>query len=299
MLEYAPLARRRKTDRALDRPYVPTAEEENDVSEEKSQEQSLEAWLAEERKRLDEGFTFEPQPSAEETTPDAAQDILAQLGLGAGVLAGVIAGHDNPVTFEGCSASTVAEALASHLTGDDTRVTTDQTDQATVVTVLQSQEQRPYGFAPALTVTLIETGETLTVAMSDLSGDAKRGAIGAIGKTALRGSRRMLLRRRGLPGVLDAAGGLMQSIEDVSEGLQDLSLPRRVWAIVDHVGVAAEDAYLEERRRKEALKRQREAAERAWTHCEWCGRAYAQDETDVVQCPSCGAPRSSKPPWLS
>ncbi len=269
------------------------------TEEEQSQEQSLEAWLAEERKRLDEGFSFEPQPSSEETTPDAAQDILAQLGLGAGVLAGVIAGHDNPATFEGCSASTVAEALASHLTGDDTRVTADQTDQATVLTVLQSQEQRPYGFAPALTVTLIETGETLTVAMSDLSEDAKRGALGSIGKTALRGSRRMLLRRRGLPGVLDAAGGLMQSIEDVSEDLQDLSLPKRVWAIIDHVGVAAEESYLEEQRRKGILKRQREAAERAWTHCEWCGRAYAQDERDVVQCPSCGAPRGPKPVWLS
>jgi len=268
------------------------------VAEEQNQEQSLEAWLAEERKRLDEGFTFEPQPSAEDATPDAAQDILAQLGLGAGVLAGVIAGHDNPVAFEGCSASTIAEALASHLTRHDTRVTADHTEQATVVTVLQSQEQRPYRFAPALTVTLIETGETLTVAMSDLSGDAKRGALGSIGKTALRGSRRLLLRRRGLAGVLDTAGGLMQSIEDVSEGLQDLSLPRRVWAIVDHVGVAAEDAYLEKRRREETLKREREAAERAWTHCEWCGRAYAEDEEEIVQCPSCGAPRGTKPDWL-
>ncbi len=269
------------------------------TEEEQNQEQSLEAWLAEERRRLDKGFIFEPQPSTEETTPDAAQDILAQLGLGAGVLTGVIAGHTNPVTFEGCSASTIAEALASHITGDDTRVTADETDQATVVTVLQSQEQRPYGFSPALTVTLIETGETLTVAMSDLSRDAKRGAIGSIGKTALRGSRRILLRRRGLAGVLDTAGGLMRSIEDLTEDIQDLSLPKQVWTVVDRVGEAAEEAYLEEQRRQGILKRQREAAKRAWTHCEWCGRAYAEDEEKVVQCPSCGAPRGTKPSWLT
>jgi len=268
------------------------------TEEDKAEEQSLEAWLAEERKRLDEGFSFEPKPSSEPTTPSPADDVLAELGLGAGVLAGVIAGHTNPATFEGCSASTIAKALASYIPDHDTRVTVDKDEQATVVTVLQSQERRPHSFSPALTVTLIETEETLTVAMSDLSEDLKRGAIGSIGRTALRGSRKLLWRRRGLAGVLDTAGGLMESIEDVTEEIQDLSLPKRVWAIIDRVGGAAEASYLEERRRKELLKRQREAAERAWTHCEWCGRAYAGDEEDVVQCPACGAPRGPKPSWL-
>jgi predicted Zn-ribbon and HTH transcriptional regulator len=268
------------------------------VAEEKKEEQSLEAWLAEERKRLDEGFSFEPPPPPEDAPPAAAQDVLAELGLGAGVLAGVIAGHTNPVTFEGCSASTIAEALISHIPGGDTRVSVEETQEATVVTVLQSQEHRPQSFVPALTVTLIETDETLTVAMSGLSQDVKRGAIGAIGRGALRGGRRLLLRRRGLGGVFDAAGGLMQSIEDVSEDIQDLSLPRRVWAVIDRVGGAAEEAYLDERQRKRALRRKREEAERAWTHCEWCGRAYAKDKENIVQCPSCGAPRRPKPDWL-
>mgnify|MGYP006294727381 CR=1 FL=1 len=268
------------------------------MAEEQSQEQSLEAWLAEERKRLDEGFTFEPQPREENPTPAPAQDILAELGLGAGVLAGVIAGHPNPVTFEGCSASTIAEALRSHVSGNDTRVTVRERENATAVTTLQGQAQRPHTFSPALTVTLIETDETLTVAMSDLSQDVKRAAIGSLGKTALRSGGRLLWRRRGLGGVLATAGSLMQSIEDVTEDIQDLGLPQRVWAIIDHVGGAAEDAYLEKRRRQERLKRERQAAERAWTHCEWCGRAYAQDEEDIVQCPSCGAPRGAKPAWL-
>jgi Zn finger protein HypA/HybF involved in hydrogenase expression len=98
--------------------------------------------------------------------------------------------------------------------------------------------------------------------------------------------------------VLDAAGGLIAGIEDVAEDIQDLSLPRRVWLVVDRVCLAAEETYLEERRRKQALERERQAAERAWTHCEWCGRAYAEEETAVVSCPSCGASRGSKPEWL-
>lgn len=268
------------------------------TEEEKREEQSLEAWLAEERKRLDEGFSFEPQPSSGTPTPSPADDILAELGLGAGVLAGVIAGHLNPATFEGCSASTIAKALASYIPDDDTQVSIDESEQATVVTVLQSQERRPHSFSPALTVTLIETEETLTVAISDLSEDLKRGAIGSIGRTALRGSRELLWRRPGLAGVLHTAGGLIESIEDVTEEIQNLSLPKRVWAIIDRVGGAAEASYLEKQRRNDILKRQRDAAERAWTHCDWCGRAYAKDEEDVVQCPSCGASRGAKPAWL-
>jgi rubrerythrin len=98
--------------------------------------------------------------------------------------------------------------------------------------------------------------------------------------------------------VLDAAGGLIEGFEDVAEDIQDLSLPKRVWLVIDRVGGAAEKTYLEERRKRLALERRREAAKRAWTHCEWCGRAYAEEEAEIVQCPSCGAPRGSKPEWL-
>lgn len=268
------------------------------ADKDQNQEKDREAWLAEERKRLHEGFSFEPPPEPEDRSQGQADDILASMGLGAGALAGVISGHANPVSFEGCRASTIANALTAHIASDDTRVASEETENATVITVLQSQENRPQDYAPALTVTLIETGETLTVAMSDLSEDVKRGAVSSIGWAALRGSRRLLFRRRGLPGVLDAAGGLIQSVEDLGEDIQDLSLPQRVWTVIDRVGVAAEASCLEQRRRREVLERQREAAERAWTHCEWCGRAYAEDEEQIVQCPSCGAPRGSKPEWL-
>jgi hypothetical protein len=267
------------------------------AEDERKEGQSLEEWLAEERERLERGFSFEPQPVPEDVRPGPADDILAQLGLGAGVLAGVVAGHANPVTFEGCKAATIADALVSEITDRDTRATVSETEDATIVRVLQRQEPH-LRFAPALTVTLIETDETLTVAMSDLSPDVKRGALGSIGRSALRGSRGLLLGRRGLPGVLDAAGGLLAGIEDVAEDIQDLSLPRRVWVVIDLVGGAAEDTYLEERRRRLAVERKREAAERAWTHCAWCGRAYEEEEEDVVQCPSCGGARGAKPTWL-
>jgi hypothetical protein len=265
--------------------------------EEKQEAQSTEEWLAEERQRLEEGFSFEPRPAVEGAKPGPADDTLAQLGLGAGVLAGVVAGHANPVTFEGCRASTVANTLASDITDEDTQATISETEEATIVRILQRREPQQR-FAPALTVTLIESDEVLTVAMSDLSPEVKRGSIGSLGRSALRGSRRMLLRRRGLPGVLDAAGGLIEGFEDVAEDIQDLSLPKRVWLVIDRVGGAAEKTYLEERRKRLALERRREAAKRAWTHCEWCGRAYAEEEAEIVQCPSCGAPRGSKPEWL-
>ena len=260
--------------------------------------QSTEEWLEAERKRLEEGFTFEPRPASDRAVPGPADDILTQLGLGAGVLAGVVEGHANPVAFEGCKASTIANALVSEMVSDDTRVLTSETEQATTVRILHRQEQQ-LQFAPALTVTLIETDETLTVAMSDLIPDLKRGSIGSIGRSALRGSQRLLLRRRGLPGVLDAAGSLVEGLEEVAEGIQDLGLPRQAWMVIDRVGRAAEETYLEERAWRLALKWKREAAERAWTHCEWCGRAYAEEEAGVVQCPSCGGARPSKPEWLA
>jgi rubrerythrin len=261
------------------------------------EKQSLEEWLAEERRRLKDGFSFEPEP-APHVEPSPATDILAKLGLGAGALAGVVADHANPVTFEGCSASTIADALGSEFTGQDTEVAINKTEEATTVTILQSQESHQR-FSPALTVTLVEIGETLTVAMSDLSQDAKRGAIGSLGRTAVRQGGEFLLRRRGVVGMLDTAGDLIESVEDVAEDIQDLSLPKRVWRTIDRVGRAAEDAYKEEQGKRRALERKREATERAWTHCEWCGRAYAPDENDIVQCPSCGAPRGPRPSWLT
>ena len=261
-----------------------------------AREQSLQEWLAEERKRLNEGFTFEPEPRPEKI-PTAADDILVGLGLGAGVLAGAAGGHSNPATFEGCRASTIAEALRAEFTGDATRVEVSESEEATMVRILHSRPSHPH-WSPALTVTLIETGETLTVAMSDLSPAARRGVIGTLGRTAVRQSRELLLRRRGLVGMLDTAGNVLEGVEDVSQGVQSLNLPKRVWSVIDRVGQAAESAYLEARRRREAEERRRRAAERAWTHCEWCGRAFGSAASDVVQCPSCGAPRGSKPEWL-
>ena len=174
----------------------------------------------------------------------------------------------------------------------------DQTGDAVVVTILQSQESRPYEFSPALTAILIETADTLTVTVSDLSQGAVRDALSSVGSTVLDQGKQLLFRRRGVAGILDTAGRVMEGIEDLVEDIQDLGLPKRVWEVIDRVGGAAEQAYLDEQRKKRELQRKREAAERAWTHCESCGRAYRDDEDDRVDCPSCGAPRGPKPAWL-
>jgi len=261
-------------------------------------EQSLEEWLAAERERLDRGFTFEPEPSSTPGGSGAADQALAGLGLGAGVVGGAVAPHPNPVAFEGCTAEVVATALRNELADDDTRVQVERTGSSLVVTVLQSQEADAYRFIPALSVTLIEEGETLTVTVSDLNPSSVTGVVGSIGETLLEQGAQVLTRRGGLGGLLDAAGNVMEGVQDLVEDVQDLTLPRRAWTVIDRVGEAAERAYLDEQRRAAELEREREAALRAWTHCEWCGRAYRDDERDRATCPTCGGPRGSKPDFL-
>ncbi len=261
-------------------------------------DKSLEEWLAEEQARLDEGFTFEPKPSSAASKPGAGEEILAGLGLGAAVVGGAVAPHPDAVTFEGCKAGVIVTALRKEIADDDTRVQVDQTSDAVVVTVLQSQERAPHQFSPALTATLIETADTLTVTVGDLSQGAVRGALSSVGSTVLDQGKQLLFGRRGVAGILDTAGRVMEGVEDLVEDIQDLGLPKRVWEVIDRVGGAAEEAYLDQQRKEREAQRKREEAERAWTHCESCGRAYRDDEDDRVDCPSCGAPRGDKPAWL-
>jgi len=264
------------------------------------EEQSHEEWLAAERARLDKGFTFEPQPSSAASKPGAGDEVLAGLGLGAGVVGGAAAPHPNPVTFEGCRAVVIVNALRAEIPDDDTRVQVDQAGDSVVVTVLQSQEKAPRQFSPALSATLIETLDTLTVTVGDLSQGTVRDTLSSIGSTLLDQGKKVLSGRgrSGVAGLLDAAGHVMKGVEGLVEDVQDLGLPRRVWEVIDRVGGAAEQAYLDERRTEQELQRKREAAERAWTHCAWCGRAYRDDEDDRADCPACGAVRGDKPASL-
>ena len=263
-------------------------------------DKSLEEWMTEEQARLDKGFAFEPRPSSGEGKPGAGEQVLAGLGLGAGVIGGAVAPHPNPVTFEGGKATVIVNALKSEIADDDTHVEVDRTGDSVVVTILQSQASTPYDFSPALTVTLIETAGALTATLSDLDQDAKRSAITSMGGTILDQGKRTLStgRSSGIAGLLDVAGNVMEGVGDLVEDIQDLGLPRRVWEVIDRVGGAAEEAYLDQQRREQESQRQREEAVRAWTHCPSCGRAYRDDEGDRVDCPSCGAPRGDKPAWL-
>jgi len=262
------------------------------------EEKSLEEWMEEERARLDKGFTFEPKPSDAPSKPDTADQIAAGLGLGAGVVGGALAPHPDSVTFEGCQADVIVTALKREIADQDTRVQIDRTKDSVVVTILQSQQRRYDQFSPAMTVTLIESSNVLTVTASDLSGEAKRTTLGSVGRTVLDQGKRLIFRRRGVGGLLETAGNVMNGVEDLVEDIQDLGLPKRVWAVVDRVGEAAEEAYLDKKRKEQERQWQREAAEQAWTHCESCGRAYRDNEDSRVDCPACGGVRGDKPDWL-
>jgi hypothetical protein len=166
-----------------------------------------------------------------------------------------------------------------------------------VVTISQSQVAAPYDFSPALTVTLLETKDALTVTLSELRKSTVRSKLSSIGGTVLEQGREVLVsrRRRGVGGLLDMAGSVKEGIEDLVDDIEDLTLPRRVWTVIDRVGGAAEEAYLEGVRQARALEWQEEEAVRAYTHCEWCGRAYSPEEAQLVECPSCGGSRASRP----
>jgi rubrerythrin len=122
-----------------------------------------------------------------------------------------------------------------------------------------------------------------------------------MGSVVLDEGKEVLSRRKkqsGVAGLLDVAGRVMDGVEDLVEGIQDLGLPRRVWEVIDRVGGAAEQAYLDQKREDQELQWKQEAAERAWTHCDSCGRTYGHEEDSRTDCPSCGAPRGDKPAWL-
>jgi hypothetical protein len=258
--------------------------------------QSLEEWMAEERERLKKGFEYESRPTAS-GGPSTGDDVLTGLGLGAAVVGGAVAPHPNPVTFAGIKASVIANALKSELTSDDTQVQVSQTGDSTVVTLLLQQTQS-YQFLPALTATLLEKAGALTVTLGDLDKNMTRGAWTSIGGTIVEQGKGLLRRRRGPAGLLDAAGELIEDISEVAENVDDLALPKQVWAVIDRVGKAAEEGYLEEKRLQEEALRKREEAEWAWTHCPSCGRAYSPEEAQRVSCPSCGGTRGDKPDWL-
>ena len=145
---------------------------------------------------------------------------------------------------------------------------------------------------------MIETPDVLTVTVSDLNEGSVRTALGSMGRTVLDQGKRLLFRRRGAGGLLETAGNVVDGVEDLVEDIQDLGLPKRVWEVIDRVGEAAERAHLDEKRKEQERQWQRETAERAWTHCDSCGRAFREDEISRVDCPSCGAPRGHKPAWL-
>jgi hypothetical protein len=257
-----------------------------------------EEWLAQEQERLRRGFSYQP-PSASAGSAGAGSggdQALAGLGLGAGVVGGAVAPHPNPVTFEGVPAVVIAEALRAELTDHDTRLAASPAADSLVVTIYQARDRQALRFQPALAVTMVERGETLTVTVSELAQGAVTDVLGSIGGTLLEEGWDIVARRRaGLGGLLSTVGHIVRGAGRLADTLEDLTLPKRTWAVIDRVGAAAEDAYREARRRAEAAERAREAALRAWTHCPYCGRAYEAAEEALTNCPACGGPRGARP----
>lgn len=255
---------------------------------------SREEWLAEESARLKRGPTLQPLiPSV--TNRGSALDPM-RAGLGA--TGGALAPHPNPVTFQGCTANVIAEALRAELTDEDTRVEIGQAGKGIVVTIFQSYGRRSYHFWPVLSVTLLQAGEQLTVTVSPLAERAATDALSAIGGTLIKHGIGLLRRPSGLGGLLSTVGHVVQGASELMDHLEDLTLPQRVWAIIDRVGGAAEKAFLEAQWRALEQQRQREAILAAWTHCPYCGRAYAPAEAELANCPACGGARGSKPEWI-
>jgi hypothetical protein len=265
-----------------------------------SENKSREEWLADEQARLKQGFAFVPPPAAVPAAPSGAggagDQALAALGIGAGVIGGALGPHPNPVSFEGVEAAVLADALHAELADADTCVQVNRSGAALVVTVLQCPNGGQGRFQPALALTLLEAGDTLTVTMSELSKGASGSAIGEIGGTLLQHGWGMLAgRRRGLGGLVNTVGHVIQGAGQVAETLDDLRLPQRSWAVIDRVGAAAEASYLEAKRRSDAGRRKRAAALHSWTHCDYCGRAYEAEEATISNCPACGGPRAARP----
>jgi len=274
------------------------AEEIQQEHAEPQGEQDLAGWLAAEQARLDRGFQFEPKPTMSESTRSGSvETALAGVGLGAGVIAGAATPHPNPTVFQGVKPTLVINALREELADRDTRVQVNAGREAVEVTILQSQDQHPFDYLPAVTATMIDRDNTLTITVSDLSQNSARTAFGSMGKTVLREGKNVLVNRRmrGPGGLIDAAGSLIQGIGDVVEDIQDLNLPSRVWKVIDRVGNAAEQAYLDERAKTDARAREREQALHAWTHCPYCDRGYSEDEAQLTLCPACGGTRGDKP----
>ena len=180
------------------------------MADEENKTLSHEEWLAAERAKLKKGFTYTPPPPSPDVASEAttADQVLAGLGLGGAVVAGTLAPHPNPITFQGIGAPVIANALRSEISDDDTRVQVSRNDEGTVVVISQSQAATPRQFTPALTVTLLQGSDSLTVAVSELRKSTLRGKWGSIASTVIDQGRDVLgSGSGGARGLLDLADG--------------------------------------------------------------------------------------------
>lgn len=151
-------------------------------------------------------------------------------------------------------------------------------DQATV----QFQQLLPTGnWVTAQTVTLAQSGDTVTVSLSAPSLAAMGGAAGEVGGTAL-SSLGKVFTGNVLGGLTEAA----RSVGRLTESAENIAFSSNVRSTIQRIGNALDDEW----RVAERQRQEREALEQVRSTCQHCGTPYASPE--AVQCAICGAPRS-------
>jgi hypothetical protein len=229
-----------------------------------------------------------PTPSSSSGLEDAGL-----LGAGAAGIAQSVKDATSAGTFAYRSTRSAAATLqvfidALQALGDrDTRPQvsrrgTLESGQATV----QFQQLLPTGnWVAAQTVTLIQSGDTVTVTVSAPSLAAMGGAAGDIGGTAL-GALGKVLTGNVIGGITDAA----RNVGRLTESAENIALSSNLRAAVKRIGEALDDEW----RQADRERQEREERERIQNTCQFCGTPYPT--ADAINCAVCGAPRSQGRP---
>lgn len=230
------------------------------------------------RKAQEAGATVPSQPAGLE---QAALAGLGAAGLAQSVKDATAPGGASYRTVRAPAATLTAFLDALQALGDrDTRpqVTRRGQDQAT----LRFEQLLPTGqWVTAQTITLIQSGDTVTVSVSAANLAALGGAAGEVGGTALNTLGKVLTGNV-LGGLSDAA----RSVGRLSESAENIALSSKIRATIQRIGNALDDEW----RQAERERQDREAAALKLNTCQFCGAPYP--EPDAIQCAVCGAPRS-------
>lgn len=220
-------------------------------------------------------------PSKSSGLEQAAMAGLGAAGLAQSVKDATAPGGASFRTVRAPAATLSAFLDALQALGDhDTRPQINRRDQDQAT--LQFQQLLPTGnWVTAQTITLIQSGDTVTVSVSAANLAALGGAAGQVGGTALNTLGKVLTGNV-LGGLSEAA----RSVGRLAESAENIALGGKIRATIHRIGSALDDEWRLAERERQARA---EEAQRL-NLCQFCGAPYAAP--DAVQCGVCGAPRS-------